>query len=570
MASPIHNGGGMPSPTTGSMRQRSRRACFPCRQRKRKCDGRLPCLTCTGYGYECRYGDDGGRKGTKRSASDEVALPQPVHKAQRLPAETSTHSQSEGAVATPFHHGILDPNKWRYMSSNSAIAFPRVVGLDLQSANPPRLHSFAYNTGLRPEPGCIVDFQLVKFIAWNQVQELINVYESTIHPIFGFLDMQRLYLRCEDHWKGKSQGPGLEALISGIIGLASLFSGLLATDVEMRIVLHAKELLEDPSHSRFPSIEQVGAWILRTVYVRATSRPHVSWLSSCTTMHLVEATGLHREMDQVVLMGDSRQGYLQEQSDVRQRTAMIAHCVNSIISYDYGRSAVYIGPLSFNKIVPRDGDFSLHLYSLVRGLPRDDIGSDPHVRKSELVAALKYLLDAPTGHDFVTVTRAELCFCVYRRLRLLDNCLKQDQIDQVITAGTAALPAARRLMVSNHPWWNVISTIFQFLCVLLAIDSTESIASVPAAMETLEIITTRLDTHLANEAVNTARLLVCASLEKKKKGISILERVAVVPDVVDNASSAEQRWMFDETDWDLFLQPPPATQFLDGDFQLQI
>ncbi|KAJ9224100.1 transcriptional regulator family: Fungal Specific TF [Paecilomyces variotii] len=564
MATPLHNTGGSPSPPAGYMRQRSRRACFPCRQRKRKCDGRLPCLTCTGYGYECRYSDDGERKIPKRTALDDVLMPEPVHKAPRLP-QPSTHSKVKSA-----HHGILDPNKWRYMSSDSAIAFPRVVGLDLQSANPPRLHSFAYNTGLRSEPGCTVKFQLVDLIAWNQVRELIDIYASTIHPIFGFLDVERLYRRCEDHWNGKSQGPGLEALISGIIGLASLFSGLLATDVEMRIVLHAKELLEDPSHSRFPSIEQVGAWILRTIYIRATSRPHVSWLSSCTTMHLVEATGLHREMDQVVLMSDSRQGYLQEQSDVRERTAMIAHCLNAIISYDYGRSAVYIGPLSFNKIVPRDGDFSLHLYGLVRGLPRDDIHADPTARKSELIAALNYLLDAPTGHDFVTITRAELCFCVYRRLRLLDNGLKQEQIEQVIAAGTAALPAARRLMASNHPWWNVMSTIFQFVCVLLAIDTTESIASVPDVMETLEIITTRLDTHLAKEAAHTARILVCASLEKKRKGIAILERIAGTPDVGDDASNAEKRWMFDETDWDSFLQPPPATQFLDIDFHLQM
>lgn len=565
MASPLHNGGGSPSPQSGYMRQRSRKACFPCRQRKRKCDGRLPCSTCTGYGYDCRYSEDGQHKIAKRAVLEDLIVPQPPQKVPRLPPEPSTRAKVEKAVIPHLHHGILEPNKWRYMSGDSAIAFPRVVGLDLQSANPPRLHSFAYNTGLRSEPGCTVNSQLVDFISWDNAQKLIDVYASTIHPIFGFLDMARLRHRCEDHWNGKPQGPGLEALASGIIGLASLFSGLLDVETEMRVVLHAKALLEDPSHSRFPSIEQVGAWILRTIYIRATSRPHVSWLSSCTTMHIVEATGLHREIDTVVLMADPRQGYVQEQSDVRERTAMIAHCLNAVISYDYGRSAVDIGPLSLNKIVPRDGDFSLYLYGLIRHLPRDNVHADPAVRKSELIAALGYLAEAPTEHDFITITRAELCFCIYRRLRLLDNGLKQEHIEQVITAGNISLPAARRLMASNHPWWNVISTVFQFVCVLLAIDTTESLASVPDVMETLEMITNRLDTHLAKEAANTARLLIRASLEKKKKGITVLERVAGIPDIMEKTSNADNQWLFDETDWDSFLQPPPATQFLDID-----
>lgn len=36
-------------------RQRSRIACEPCRERKRKCDGEDPCGLCRNYGYECLY-----------------------------------------------------------------------------------------------------------------------------------------------------------------------------------------------------------------------------------------------------------------------------------------------------------------------------------------------------------------------------------------------------------------------------------------------------------------------------------------------------------------------------------
>lgn len=42
-----------PTPTK---RKRSRVACEPCRDRKRKCNGRIPCNTCSDWGYECHYG----------------------------------------------------------------------------------------------------------------------------------------------------------------------------------------------------------------------------------------------------------------------------------------------------------------------------------------------------------------------------------------------------------------------------------------------------------------------------------------------------------------------------------
>ncbi|KAL2006530.1 hypothetical protein VTN00DRAFT_9198 [Thermoascus crustaceus] len=553
------------SPPSGHMRQRSRQACVPCRQRKRKCDGKLPCSTCTGYGYNCQYNNDEGQRSTsKRSASDS-STQLPAAKVPRLASESNNHDPKQGTVP-PLQHGILEPSKSRYMSRHSSVAFPRCLGLDLQSANPPRLHSFAYHTGIRSEPGFAVSFQLIEFISWDKVRGLVDIYTSTIQPVFGFLDMDRLCQKCEEHWNGKPQGPGFEAIISGVIGLASLFSGFLAEEQETRIVLHAKELLEDSYCSRFPSIEQVAAWILRTIYIRATTRPHMAWLCSCITMHLVEATGLHRETEGVVLATDRKTGPAQETSAIRERVAQVARCLNVVISYDYGRSIVDIGPMFQKQVEPRPGDFTHQLCGLVRAVPLDDMNQDTVTRRADLIQGLDNLIATPTDHDFLTLVRTELCFCIYRRLRLLDQCLRQEQLEKVISVGTSALPAARRLIAQNHPWWNVIGTVFQFVCVLLTIDTTESLANIPEAMETLEMITQNLNTHLANEAINTARLLVCASVEKKRKGIAILEGIGGVP-ALDNATGLENQWLLDETDWDAFLRPP-ATQFINMNFQL--
>lgn len=608
-------------PTTafGHLRQRSRQACIPCRQRKRKCDGRLPCSTCTGYGYECHYkctnhheDNSGNANGQRANATTNNAKRTSSTAAvdesstQLLPAKKAvrlTEEAREGTVLLPKQqqetlnykpppNGILEPSKSRYMGRHSSVAFPRWLGLNLQSTTPPRLHSFAYNTGIRREPGYGVRFQLVEFIPWDEVNDSIDLYTSVIHPVFGFLDIESLRRRCRDHWHGKPQGADLEAVVCGVVGLASLFSGALSEEREMRIVLHAKEILDDSSVSRFPSIDVISGWILRTVYIRSTSRPHMAWLYSCITMHLIEAAGLHREIEGVILTTDSGKRMIQETCDIRERIATVARCLNTIISYEYGRSMVDVGPISQKNIIPRQGDLTLQLYELVRVLPPDDTNQDPLVRRLELSAALGRLFAISTDHEFLTLVKTDLCLCIYRRLRLLDLGVKQEQLEQVIAAGTAALPAARNLVARKHPWWNAIGTVFQFVCVLLAIDSSESLSVIPDAMQTLKTIAKQLNTHLAMEALNTARGLVRALTEKKRRDINILEKLSEATDndtnlTTTNTTTAnnnnnddddpdrqqQQQWpgpasldmMDGDWNWDAYFQPPYSTMspFLD-------
>jgi hypothetical protein len=434
-------------------------------------------------------------------------------------------------------------------------------------------------------------------MSWEEVKDTIDVYASVIHPVFGFLNIERLRRRCHDHWHGKPQGPDLEVVVSGVVGLASLFSGSLSEEREMRIVLHAKNILDDSAVSRFPSIDQISGWILRTIYIRSTSRPHMAWLYSCITMHLIEAAGLHREIAGVILTTDDGKRSIQETYDIRERIATVSRCLNTIISYEYGRSIVDVGPISQKQIISREGDLTLQLYELVRVLPPDEANQDPLVRRLELSAALGRLTTiSTTDHEFLTLVKADLCFCIYRRLRLLDLGIKQEQLEQVIAVGSSALSAARILTCTrHHPWWNVLGTAFQFVCVLLAIDSAESLAAVPDAMQTLETITKQMNTHLATEALNTARVLVRALTEKKRRDISLLERLSGVADVAssgddtnptitttaaansnnhDNNIDRQQQQqqlsapldiMDNNWNWDAFFEPPYSTMtpFLD-------
>ncbi|EAW15351.1 putative C6 transcription factor [Aspergillus clavatus NRRL 1] len=543
---------------SGKMRQRSRQACGPCRQRKRKCDGQFPCSTCTGYGYDCQYMDEPS-KAAKRSADDAGLLPLPPAKEARVLEWQDTHANRAPAISTPSS-GILEPLKLRYMGRHSSVAFPMTVGLEMQAANPPRLHSFAYNPGVRAEPGCGVNFDLATYISWDKVKNLMDVYSLTVHPVFGILDLERLSQRGEEHWHGRDQGLGFEALISGVIGLGSLFSGFLGEDQEMRIVRHAKEILEDASIGRVPSIDKIAGWILRTVYVRTTSRPHSAWMCSCTTMHLVEAAGLHQPLDAVVLTtGDSGKKALEDIAETRERIAQIAQCLNIIIAYDYGRSVVNLG-LTWKSGLRdgvRQGDWTPQLFDLVGAVPLDRHADDA-ARRNELMAGLDKVAQTVVEHDFLVLIKADLAFCLFRRLRVLEWTWPPGSLHTIVSVGLLALPAARRLMVQNHPWWNVVGTVFQFICVLIAIDTTESLETISEAMETLEMITERLSTHLAIEALHTARHLVRASLEKKHKGISILERVSGISD------GAEGQW----PSLGSFLESFQQTPSMDMDFLL--
>ncbi|KAJ5367693.1 hypothetical protein N7541_001634 [Penicillium brevicompactum] len=502
------------------IRQRSARACLACRQRKRKCDGELPCNTCVGYDYECSYDSVQGAPKRKRQSEEEIPS---VPKVARILPEPQSRRQNASAPS-----GILDSTKSRFVGRYSSVAFPLCVGLELQAAKPPRLHSFAYHTGKRKEPESMVRLQLAERMSWNTIRGQLDYYFLTIHPVFGFLDESLIYKRCEKHWHKEPQSPDFEAIIAGLAALTCLFNSFTGPDEETWLALHAKEILEDPFVSRFPSVDQVAGWILRTIYLRSTTRPHVAWICSCTMMHLVEATGLHRAPQSLILATEKGlEVSTPKLSDSVQKTAWVAHCLHVVIAYEYGRSVINLGFPS-QESLPRSTcatDFTPRLCRLIQAIPISPKASDSVATINELSDALRSLVEQFVPHDFLILVRADLAFSIYRRIRLLKSNLRESLLEEVISLGMSSLRAARDLVTLGQPWWNVISSVFQFVCVLLAIDTDASVTRLPKVMETLEMIVCALNTHLAKEALATARNLVQASLEKRRKGIKTLESI---------------------------------------------
>lgn len=355
------------------------------------------------------------------------------------------------------------------------------------------------------------------------------MYFETVHPIFGILDQQQFLGNCERWWGGEMGKGAFQAVVAGVVALGSFFSGTVGgLEREVEVVLYAKGVLEDPMFSRRPTVDQVSAWVLRTVYLRATTRPHVAWLASCLTIHLAEATGLHHEMDAVVLATDSSIsntiGRNLTGCEVARKLFWSAWAVNRMISYEYGRSSVVLYGVTCKQIQPVPNDYTIWHVALAQLIPPDLSSSTP---ASELHKALEKLDQIPDTHPYISLSKADLCMCFYRRLRLLQHGISKSIISQILEVGDIAIKGAGQLHREGRYWWQVMCTVFQYVCVLLAIDTNESLRSVKGAMEMLERICEGLGTHVAKEACGTARVLLRDSVAKKRVEMELLERADV-------------------------------------------
>jgi hypothetical protein len=68
-------------------------ACFPCRDKKLKCDGKHPCGTCESKGYDCHY--------QKQDAGQEVQQGTALAPGQQTVGAGQASSDIPGGLATP-------------------------------------------------------------------------------------------------------------------------------------------------------------------------------------------------------------------------------------------------------------------------------------------------------------------------------------------------------------------------------------------------------------------------------------------------------------------------------------
>ncbi|TQV90342.1 hypothetical protein V2A60_004283 [Cordyceps javanica] len=580
-----------------SKRRRVRKACTPCHQRKRKCDNRLPCGMCTAYEYDCFYGEMKPSSARSHDAPPPSPPPrvgffeqQPVAAAAAAGQAASTHHHrdpppraktrrinNETGDSTPRSRaaspdGIFDEYKSRFAGAAAAMAFPHVLGAAFGSRSPPRkMRSFAYNFGIRPEEASPHSHgSLSRLIAEEELGRYSQVFFAALAPVADLMDRQIYERRCRDYFRGGAAGPNIVAFGAIAAGVAALGSFLSPRrhPRETELVQYAKAILDDPVTMRMLTVDHIIASGLRVFYLRATTRPNNAWIASCTVLHLCEAVGLHREESIVKMASMPTAQAMGHSEDQLRRVFWIAYAGHNLLSYEYDRSSVTFGAVTCREIAPKAGSVADQFVKLAQIIPGpnspfqlDCEGATP---TEELCLRLRALDVLQSENPFVVLTKADLTFCFYRRLYQLKAGIPDDIVQLVIHTGNGAIVAAEQLASQGRMFWNVIGSVFQYTCVLLAIDTPAANARIAKAFESLSNMVRVADTGLTREALSMARRLLSLSTAKKRRELEQLE--AVEASYQDSPPQPEPSGNvpgdhFWGMDWDQFLVEPYLTLF---------
>lgn len=572
---------------TMTRRKRARKACIPCHQRKRKCDAAYPCGMCTTYEYNCRYVDDdatgtpqakrasinsrrntASRTATSRQSSasrSQDVEPQPNTREADDP-ETRSPTFGLGTGAGSFKDignssksaGIFDEHKSRYAGVSAVMAFPHILGSALGSDSPSKMHSLAFNFGIRPEEAANSHLLLGTLISEEDLGLFSAVYFSALAPIGDYLDPVIYAQRCRDYYHGSgSTMIAFGAVAAGVAALGSFLSPN-RHPRESDLVQYAKAILDDPASMRMLGIDHIIAWAMRVFYLRATSRPNNAWIASCTAMHLIEAVGLHEEENIKKMASNGHD------ADRLRRIFWISWAGHTLLSYEYDRSSVRFRAVTCQAISPKSGSVADQFVQMAQIIPAPNspfhLDCQPSSPREELFERLKALDKLPLTHPFLLVTKADLAFCFYRRIYQLKTGISDDIINLIIDSGNAAVDAAQQLANQGRLFWNLIGSVFQYICVLLAIDTPESSAHIATAFKGLESLVKAADTGLTREALSMARHLLSLHTAKKRKELTQLEAVESSYHSFEGQSDSEpDNVMSDmgwEMDWEQFLFEP--------------
>ena len=341
-----------------------------------------------------------------------------------------------------------DAAKLRHMEANSGIAFTRLLGLRLDPSSGPKLFTFGWNLGTSTHE---IPFtpSITEYLDQAQMHSLAKLYFANVHPLWGFLDQSWTMEQLTRRWTRPEVCNIPDHMLAGVAALGALWSKGEFMGILPQLVDLAKRSLEATSIMQPSSLIDVQSWNLRSLYLRLTDHPHATWLSTCTTMHLVESTGIHHEESHPSICAPANEA--PNGADVRRRTFWVARMLNTWVSFEYGRTRVALRGVTCQLPAPRPGDFTvdyINLYSISCCL--DPERSNEAAQWEEF---LRQLEDYEVKHDGIMLSKANLALCGYRRIRLASPTLSQEITQRIINIGLNGLEAARRMADTGQVWW---------------------------------------------------------------------------------------------------------------------
>ncbi|KAE8356019.1 major facilitator superfamily domain-containing protein [Aspergillus coremiiformis] len=472
----------MSSNPTPIKRKRSRFACEPCRERKRKCNGESPCSTCTSWGYECHYQSERRVRPQKSILPD---LPKPS-------------TENAGSYTES-------------LEANSGAAFVRKIGLKMDPANAPKLNLFGWNVGRRkPPPGLaiVAPMPIVDILSLTHMKTLANTYFAKVDPCYGFIDSVIFFRHLEARWRS-AEDNSYDGVLAGVAALGLLFSEVTVNVTEAHLVELARSIADTHIGSMAPTVEVVTAWVLRVIYMRMTAPPYPTWIASSTVMHLIEASKLHQ---------DATGNFCDP--DIRRRLIGVAQHLNLWVSYDLGLSRVSFPHQTLTLPSPNPRDFTVELLGLLpltTSLGPENLRQDQEIEELLLQTLSRRHTQPPS-----ILAQCNLVLCLLRRLHMRNLMTSPATMDRVIEQLTRSLSAARQMVSECCPWQHVANVPFQMISILLEMDTSAALELLPEAMQTLKLVAATYDTETMRDAYGTACLLILLYQRRRRADTRLL------------------------------------------------
>ncbi|KAJ4147564.1 hypothetical protein LMH87_002076 [Akanthomyces muscarius] len=498
-------------------RRRVYAACSECRRRRRKCNGSQPCAQCSAYGYACTYE-------AESAAAAQNAPPGAASSSRHRPAEpirrrqgrrVASPADEEEAALPPSTPLIVSRERGRFINANSAVALPHLVGQQLSVSQPLRLHSYAWNLGLRPERRGTVSSSLAEYLTLAECQALCAVYFAAVHPLFAFLCQDSFSRRLVDSWATLESQPNFAAVVALVAVLGSFFSTE-AHPREQDVKRHGLAILDLALSAPVAAIDldAVAGWLLRTLYMRLTTRPAISCMASHVAMHFAEIMGLHRDLvddgtDDAAAAKSAAFGL--EELESRRRHFCVARFLNVLLTTEYGVSGP--APRHTNCLSPAriPGAHIEVLHTITRVLQEAEAAASAGLDSDDYAELFQHLKDIPHDDDTVALFTADACLCLLRRFAASSR----GPSPQIVTMATAilrrALDGITALLAAERTWWSMLSVPFQSICVGVSADHAALLALLPTAMGLLRAMADKFASHMAKEALATAQQVITAS-----------------------------------------------------------
>ncbi|KAM3434192.1 hypothetical protein MY4824_005531 [Beauveria thailandica] len=592
--------------------QRRRRvyaACSECRRRRRKCDGSQPCAQCQAYGYACVYDAENFSSPAQSSSDAAAAAAAAVHPSQPLPLQPRQRGDATPTAPPPPPSAIIiSRERGRFISAHSAVALPLLVGQELAITQPPlRLHSYAWNLGIRPEPrGTPPPSSLADYLTLAECQTLCAVYFSAVHPLFAFLHPETFTRRLARGWSGGGGAggaagatvgaaavaaattldtgqPNFAAVVALVAVLGSVFSPTPHAR-EQDIKRHGLAILDGALSTPVAPVDMdtVAGWILRALYMRLTTRPAISAMATHAAMHMAEMIGLHREMQDPGTSSSSSSAaaaataasststskastssFSDDELETRRRCFCVARFLNLLLTTEYGLSAV--SPRHATCLAPArvPGAHIDALYTMSSVLHDAEAAAAATraggLDSDEFADLFLRLRDMPRDDDVVALFAADVCLCLLRRFSA--SSLSASKPSARIAAATVAvlrraLDAAAALLAAGRAWWNMLSVPFQSVCVGVLVDGMGLLELLPPAMELLRGMADRFGSHMAREALATAQQVIAASRGRTDAKLAIKDAA-----LSHALPAVDIDWASFDTGFDLGDVWPPVIDF---------